>query len=856
MKGAQLILIDGNALLYRAFYAVPRLTTKKGIPTGGIYGFTRIIMKLFQEQKPNYAACAFDKGKKTFRHKQWEKYKVTRPETPHELALQIPLAQKILKGFRIPIFQDEEYEADDILATLAKKAEQSGLTTDIFTGDKDILQVVSDYIRVVQFKKGISQTKIFNPRSVEETYGIAPEQIADYLSLVGDVSDNIPGVAGIGPKTATKLLQEFGNTEKILLNLDKIPSKLVEKIKGQEAQVKLSKKLATIITDVPLEFDLESLKIKHPDNETLITIFKELEFNELIKKLNAETKETKEVVAGKKVALMPVNKSTKTEFIVYMDKKPSELKIYLSACEEENIIELNLNQEFKSSEFERCKEILSSKQIKKIGTHLKQTSVNLRNFSIDLQGIEFDIAIAAYLLDPSARDYSLNKLCVNFLNESPANLSMLTPARKIQYIKKLYRILKQELELQNMHHLFYTIEMPLIRLLADMERRGIKIDLQSLEHLLHEIQARITTTKKDIYEIAGTEFNIDSYKELSNILFKKLNLPPVKKTKTGYSTNEDVIRALSAINPDLQRIIDYRYLSKLKSSYIKPLCTLINTSTGRIHTSFSQITTATGRLASLKPNLQNIPIKEELGYKIRKCFVADKEYLFVAADYSQVELRILAHLSGDKNLISAFIRGDDIHRETAAEIFNVLPLQVTPPMRKKAKMVNFGIIYGISYFGLAQSLRISEKEAAEYINLYFSRYPGVKTFIHKTVEEAQEKGCVYTIMGRKRYTSEINSQNTRKRKLAARIAVNSRIQGSAADLIKLAMLNIYNRLQEEKLPAWIILQIHDELLIEAEKSKIDEVRKILKKEMESALNLSVPIVANTKIGSNWAEMHY
>ncbi|MBE0478815.1 DNA polymerase I [Candidatus Aerophobetes bacterium] len=859
LENVKLVLIDGNALLYRAFYALPPLMTGQGTPTGGVYGFTRILMKLLQEEKPDYIACAFDKGKKTFRHKTWEEYKITRPETPHQLSLQIPLTKKVLEGFQIPVFEEEEYEADDILATLAKKAEQFGLKVTIFTADKDILQVVSACISITQFKKGLSQTETFNPDKVKQSYGISSEQIADYLSLVGDVSDNIPGVRGIGPKTATGLIQKFGSVEELLVHIDRIPANVASKIKENEEQIKLSKKLATIVTNVPLKFELEDLKTKLPDKDTLLVIFEELEFRELIKKTKGESSEKKEkakAIPGTKILSSLANTISTSKLVVHLDKTPSGEKITLSPLDKDAIFEMDLDKDLESPAFKKLKEALSSDTVKKIGQNLKEMLVTLEGFGINLKGIEFDISIATYLINSSCKNYSLHELCVNFLDDFPHDFDLSSPSFRIQCMKKLYFVLKKELEKNKMHRLFYEIEMPLVEILAGMEVRGIKVDAVLLKDFLGEIETERRKIEKEIYEIAGEEFNINSYKELGNILFQKFNLPPVKKIKTGYSTNEDVLRTLSIINPDIKKILEYRYLSKLESSYIKPLSKLINPSTGKIHTSFSQTTASTGRLSSFKPNLQNIPVKEELGAKMRRCFVADEGYLFVSADYSQIELRILAHLSQDKKLLSAFRRGDDIHRETAAEIFNVLPLQVSSQMRREAKIVNFGIIYGMSPFGLAQSLGISEKEAEEYIHSYFNRYLGVKVFIENTIQEAQEKGFVTTIMGRRRYTPVIHSQNTRKRKLTERIAINSRIQGSAADLIKLAMVNVYKRLKKENLPAWIILQIHDELLLEVAMSKIDEVRKLVKKEMEEALRLSVPIVVNTKVGNNWAQMNY
>jgi len=865
LQKKKLILIDGNSLLYRSFYALPPLKTKNGTPTGGVYGFTRILMKLLREEKPDYIACAFDKGKKTFRHKRWKEYKSTRPETPHDLSQQGPLVKKVLDGFHIPFFEEEEYEADDILATLARKAEKAGLEVKIFTGDKDIFQILSPSISIVRFKKGISQTQVFDPEKVKKEYGILPEQIADYLSLVGDVSDNIPGVPGIGPKTATSLIQKFGSVEIILDNLEKLPSKLANKIKENMEQIKISKKLATVVTNIPLEFDLEKLKTRSIDKNNLVPIFKQLEFKELIKKFGGgdyEKKKNSQTLLLYKRASPTVETTCKLDeidkafgynLIMHLEKEASGWQIALFSPSKEAIYQLDLGKNpYRHPLFKSLKEVFTSEKIRKIGHNLKDTTVTLKRWGVQLKGVEFDTSIAAYLLNPSYANYTLKNLCINFLEEEADDPS--SPSSKVKLINKLYPILRRKLEESSLLHLFQKIEIPLVEVLAEMEHRGIKVDMETLKSFSYKIREKRKQIEKEIYQITGEKFNLNSSQQLAKILFETLNLPPLKKTKTGYSTSEEVIRALSAINPHLNKILEYRYLSKLESSYINPLSKLIDPSTGRVHTSFSQITASTGRLSSFKPNLQNIPIKEDLGKEIRKCFVANNGCLFISADYSQIELRILAHLSKDKKLTSAFLKGDDIHRETAAEIFNVLPLQVTPEMRRKAKAVNFGIIYGISPFGLARNLGISEGEAEKYIETYFNRYPGVKKYIEKTIKEAREKGFITTLMGRRRYIPTISSPNKRKRRLGERMAINSRIQGSAADLIKLAMVNLYRRLKRERLAAWIILQIHDELLVEVAHDEVEQVRKIVKKEMEEVAKLSVPIIANTKVGGNWAEM--
>ena len=851
MEKEKLILIDGNALLYRSFYALPPLTNSEGIPTGGVYGFTRILLKLLREENPTYLACAFDKGKKTFRHKEYKEYKATRPKTPQELAAQIPLIKEVLKGFNIPIFEEDGYEADDILVTLAKEAKQMGLRVEIFTGDKDILQIVSSSIYIVRFKKGISQTQLFDEEQVKKVYGVSPSQIPDYLSLVGDVSDNIPGVSGIGPVTARNLIQKFGNLENILANLEKIPPKQSKTLKEYSEQAKFSKELATLLTCVPIRVDLNKFKVSSPQKEMLFPLFKKLEFKELIKQFEPSTSLSfsfKDVSSSEKLESL-INKLSQGTFVIEVGEK----ELVFSPVQTEDVFNVVLNQKNLSKDFilNKLQPILENPDIKKIGHNLKSSILKLRKMGHNLKGLDFDTQIAAYLLNPLATSYSLKDLAFQYTGEYIEELSS---GQRVRIIKKLYPSLKDNLKKLGMWDLFSQIEMPLIEVLSAMQERGIKVDKRTLNDFLRKIREKREKLEEEIYQEVGEEFNINSSQQLGKILFEELNLPVVKRTKTGYSTDEEVLQVLSRIYPPLKKVIDYRHLFKLESTYIQPFPSLINPATGRIHTSFNQTVTATGRLSSSHPNLQNIPIREKLGEEIRRSFVAEQGYLFLSADYSQIELRILAHLSKDPNLKSAFNRGEDIHRQTAAEIFSVLPLQVTPQMRRQAKVVNFGIVYGISSYGLSRDLGISEKEAEEYINKYFNRYPKVKEYIEKTLERARKNHYVTTLTGRRRYLPDINSSNRRRREFAERTAINSPIQGGAADLIKIAMINLYRRLKKERTDAWILLQIHDELLFEVPYKKIEEVKRIVKVEMEGAMKLSVPLLVDIKTGKNWADM--
>ena len=857
-KEEKLILIDGNALLYRAFYALPPLTNSKGTPTGAVYGFTRMLMKLLQERQPQYIACAFDKGKKTFRHRKFKDYKANRPSMPEELVMQIPLVKEVLEAFRIPIFEDEEYEADDLLGTLAKKGEEKGLRVEILTGDKDIFQIISPSIYILRPKKGITETHLFNEEEVKKEFGISSSQIVDFLSLAGDSSDNIPGVPSIGPVTAKGLIQKFKTLENLLDNLEELPSKKRDLLRKYIPQAKLSKKLATIITTVPLKINLKEFKVSRPEKDLLFALFKRLEFKKLIKEFapsisqSSQTPDYYEIAAPEKLKNL-ASKLRKTSFTLDMEKDKKTEGIAFSLKDEAPYwLPLEGTRIKKDLILKELTPIFEDAQIKKIGHNLKRVILQLKRLGINLTGLGFDTQLAAYLLNPLASNYSLGDLCLNYLGTNiPEELH---PTKKVKLIEELSTSLEERLKKESLWNLFNEVEMPLVGILAKMQEKGIKIDKAILKEFLKEIKEKREKIEEEVYEEVGQRFNINSPKQLGKILFEKLNLPPLKKTKTGYSTNEEVLQALSLLRPSISKILEYRRLFKLETTYLKPFPELINPETGRIHTSFNQTVTATGRLSSSGPNLQNIPIRNKLGERLRKAFVVEKEYLFLSGDYSQIELRFLAHVSGDNNLKSAFLENEDIHRQTAAEIFDVLPLEVTAPMRRKAKVVNFGIVYGMSPRGLSKDLGISYKEAQDYIQRYFKRYPEVKKYINKTLEEAQKRGYVTTLMGRKRALPGISSPHRRTREFAERTAINSPIQGGAADLIKLAMINLERRFKKEKLGVYIILQIHDELLFEVPEAEIGITRKIVKQEMEKAMKLSVPLLVETKVGKNWGEM--
>lgn len=857
-KEEEFILIDGNALFYRAFYALPSFANMEGIPTGAVYGFIRMLMKLLREEKPQYIACAFDKGRKTFRHQKSKDYKANRPAMPQELVAQIPLIKETLEAFRIPIFEEEEYEADDILGTLAKKGEKEGLRVKILTGDKDLLQVVTSSIFVLRPKKGISETHLFDEEEVKKELGVSPSQIADFLALAGDSSDNISGVPGIGKVTAKALIKEFDSLENLLENLEELPPKKRELIKRYIPQAKLSKELATIITSVPIEINIEQLKVKEPDKNILFSLFKKLNFKGLMKesalqepqKTNYE--DYNEISTYQELEVI-VSKLKKTPFALAVKESENSEGIAFSLREGASYwLPLQQTKIKKDFIIGKLSPILEDSKIKKTAHNFKKLIFKIKEWEINLGGLNFDTELAAYLLNPLASNYSLRDLSLNYLGIDPGQ--EFHPVKRAKLTGELAFLLEKRLKEENLWDLFLKVEIPLVEVLVEMQERGIKVNKVILEEFLQDIKKKGERLKEEIYQEVGERFNINSSKQLGKILFEKLNLPPIKKTKTGYSTDEEVLQALSLIRPSLTKILEYRRLFKLETSYIKPLPGLINPRTGRIHTSFNQTVTATGRLSSSQPNLQNIPIRNKLGERLRKAFLAERGYLFISADYSQIELRLLAHLSGDANLKSAFLRGEDIHRQTAAEIFQVLPLQVTAQMRRKAKIVNFGILYGISPYGLSRDMGISQKEAEEYIQRYFERYRKVKEYIDRTLERARKQRYVTTLMGRKRPLPGILASNKKRREFAERTAINSPIQGGAADLVKLAMVNLHRRLKKENCHAYIILQIHDELLLEVRENQIETVRKIVKQEMEQVILLSVPLIVNTKIGKNWGDM--
>lgn len=870
-----LVLIDGNSLLYKAYYALPLLTNSEGLYTNGVYGFTVMLFKIFEDYKPDYIAVAFDKKAPTFRHKEYEQYKANRKGMPEELVQQLPLLKDVIRGFNIPILEIEGYEADDIIGTVAKKAEEMNIRVFIVTGDRDSLQLVSDNITSVISKKGTTDVDVYTPAEVKRIFGVWPAQITDYKGLAGDKSDNIPGVPGIGNKTAASLLSEYNTLENLLANLETVNKKKIKELLTEyREQAVLSKKLATIETNIPIELEIDELKIKPWDGKVLREIFSRLEFRSLMGKLpEIETHEEIEdgfclEIASALEAFRNISKDAIA--IDYAIGKGQLLYLALYDGKIGYFFQTEGNDE---AFLEVLKPLFEDGKIKKLTYNIKAFMTYLGKKGICLKGVEFDAAIAAYLINSIDSEYPLSTLTRDYLGYSiKEDYELLGQGKnrldyrdvqiekirthagnRVKAIYELYEPMIARLKEDGSFELYERIEIPLIEVLSSMEQIGFKIDKNELNELAKEFDFDIDRLKNEIYELAGEEFNINSPKQLSYILFEKLKLPVIKKTKTGYSTDAEVLDELSSQHNIVDKILRYRTLVKLRNTYISGFIKLLDDD-DRLHTTFMQTVTSTGRISSTEPNLQNIPVRDEAGRRIRKIFIPrDDAHLIMSADYSQIELRVLAHLSGDINLIDAFLSNEDIHARTASEVFGVPLEKVTPQMRRSAKAVNFGIIYGISDFGLAKDLKISRNEAQEYIDSYFRRYPGVKAYLEQCIEQARKKGYVTTIYNRRRYIPEINSKNYSIRSFGERIAMNTPIQGSAADIIKAAMDVVYHQLKEAHLDSQLILQVHDELILDVAISELEMVKGIVKNSMENVIVLKVPLVVDISVGRNWFE---
>ena len=869
-KQKRFLVLDGSSLIFRAFYALPGLSDSHGQPTGAIFGFSNMLTKLMAEQQPDLMVLAFDKSRHTFRTERYADYKGTRDKTPEELLSQFPLLREFAANMGIPFLEKDNYEADDIIGTLATQAAAKGYDVRVITGDRDALQLVRPNLRVLLTKKGISEIKDYDTAAFEEEYGFEPLKLIDLKGLMGDTSDNIPGVPGVGPKTASKLLLAYGSVENVLAHVGEVSGKkLKENLQTYADQARLSKELATIELHVPdLAFAEEDYRIQ-PDMEKMQAFCDDHELRAVwrnFERLYGPAELALDLDGGENGAAAQdlsydlwdeeaVKTAAKAPYLavsgIFSGLAPFVSLEGLAVvagpdAEKAGFVARD------SAAFPALLQLLESDQQAVVFGLKRYDQAGLRG-----QKAFFDVELAAYLLEPERSKYALSELSQKYLQEAAPESFDDEKAQAVweaKAISRLYPLLGAKLEEEKLTHLMDTIELPLVEVLAAMEQNGVYVNRAHLAEKTEEVADRLQKIEAAIYEMAGHDFNLNSPKQLGVVLFEELGLPVRKKTKTGYSTNAEVLESLRLEHPIIEQILAYRLWSKLKSTYLDGIAGLIRTDTGRIHTSFNQTVTATGRLSSSDPNLQNIPVRTEEGRMIRALFEPGEGYDYLlSADYSQIELRLLAHMSGDENFIDAFKRGQDIHARMAAEVFGIPLDEVTPELRRHAKAVNFGIVYGISDFGLARNLHISRKEAGDYISRYFTRYPGVRAFMDKVVAEAHETGYVTTMFGRRRELPAIKSRNFNQRMLAERMAMNTPIQGTAADVIKLAMIAAYRKLREAGVKSRILLQVHDELVLEVKESEIETVQAILHEAMEHVVSLSVPLSIDVHWGRNWAE---
>lgn len=869
----KLLIIDSNSILNRAFYGIHLLSTADGTPTNAIYGFLNILIKLINEQKPDYLCMAFDVKAPTFRHKQFSEYKAQRKPMPEGLAAQMPIARELVRTLGVPVLELAGYEADDIIGTVSAFCEKENVECMIATGDKDDLQLATDKTKVILTvtKQGTNETVIYDDKAVFEKYGVTPTEFIDVKALMGDSSDNIPGVAGIGEKTALKLIQENHSIEKIYENPDEagVKGAMLEKLKNGMESAFMSKELATIIKDVPIDFSFEACEFSggiSDESGELFELLSKLELNSIIKRLGL-VKKTKEY-----------DKDWFDDFEICDDinifSNADELCCYfeffddaisgVSVSDGKKTFAAKVGNSYGVSELEAMIiPIIENENIKKLVYDVKEAYVYFSG-KAEFKNVYADAAIAAYLVNPARSEYSIegvlneNMGIIIEADNSGAQLSLLDEpendivlAKKAFIIKPLWEKLYEKMRSYGQEDLYFNVELPLVRVLADMQIKGFCIDREELKNFGDNLKIEIDRLTDAIYQAAGEEFNINSTKQLGVILFEKLGLDAVKKTKTGYSTNIEVLEKLKGKHPIIEMLMEYRHLTKLKSTYCDGMLSLIDEN-GRIHSVFNQTVTLTGRISSTEPNLQNIPTRTPLGRELRKMFIApDDEHILIDADYSQIELRVLAHIADDEVMKEAFLKEEDIHTVTASQVFDTPLFMVTPDQRSSAKAVNFGIVYGIGEYSLAQDLKISVKRAKEYISNYLEKYIGVREYMQQIKERAKTDGYVKTLMNRIRFIPELRSSNYNIRQFGERVALNTPIQGTAADIIKLAMVRVVDRMKKEGLESELILQVHDELIIEAKKSEADAVQKILKEEMENAMMLSVPLVADMKCGRRW-----
>jgi DNA polymerase-1 len=911
-KKERLFLIDGSALAYRSYFAFFKnpLINSKGVNTGGILGFTNTLMKIIREEQPDYIACVFDTRAPTFRHKLYSEYKATREKMPEELTEQFPVIRKMVEAFQIPLLEEEGYEADDVIGTIVKKAEAEGLDIYIVTGDKDFMQLISERVHMYILGRGNS-LQIIGPREVEEKLGVKPHQVIDFMGLMGDSSDNVPGVPGVGPKTAKELIDAFGSLERVLQGADQIQKpKLRESILGHKEQAKLSKELVTICTEVPVTLNIQDFRSKSIDRQRVVDLFQELEFRRLMDELpeSADKPKIPEIGNYHTIATLPELDTFISDLaripMFAVDLETTSLDPILADIVgfsfswmegEAFYIPVQFPEMGRSDKnfgvdpkealpliLKKLKPILEDPEIHKCGQNIKYDMRVLSKHGVVLKGVDFDTMIAAYLINPGARQFGIDALALEYLNiqkiptkeligtgQKQITMDLVTLEKIAEYACedadvafRLRGLLEPRLSESKMDKLFSQVEMPLVEVLAQLEDNGVRLDTAFLAEMSKNMETQLERLREEIYEIAGETFNINSTQQLGKIMFEKLKVHELagskrpKKTKTGYATDIRVLESLSPLHPLPRKVLEYRQFMKLKSTYVDALPALVNPVTHRVHTSFNQAVAATGRLSSSDPNLQNIPIRTDMGREIRRAFVPDHDgWVLLSADYSQIELRIMAHLSGDDTLITSFQNNEDVHKRTALEIFDISLDEVTEDHRRMAKTINFGIMYGMGPFGLARRLEISFEEAQNFITAYFARYPKVNDFIAQTIARAHEDGFVMTLLNRRRYLPELRSSNRNIREFGERTAVNTPIQGTAADLIKVAMIGIANQIKQQSIQGKMILQIHDELVFDVPESEADFLSELVRREMEGAIELSVPVKVDIGIGANWYEAH-
>ena len=884
----RLFLIDGSSYIYRAYFAIRHLSNSRGEATNAIYGFVNMLLKVVREQQPDHLAVVFDAKGPTFRKQLYPAYKAHRAQMPEDLVPQIPVIKEVVKAFNMPAIEKQGFEADDIIATLAKQFAAEGLEVMVVTGDKDLMQVVSEKIRLLDTMKD----QVSGLAEVAARFGGTPDKVIEVQALAGDSSDNIPGVPGVGEKTAVKLIQEFGSVENLLAHLDQVKGKLQEKLRENADLARLSKQLVTLKDDVPLDLDYDNFALTPPDNAALTTLFKELEFHKLLQEFSSDERASGEGYRGvlsasdldalvaelKAAERFAFDTETTSLDAVRADLvglsfavRPGEAwyipvgHYYLGVPEQLD----------RTMVLERLRPLFEDPQKPKIGQNAKYDALVLRRAGITVAGITVDTMLASYLANPAASSHGMDALAAELLGYKTISYKEMTGSGKNQIgfaevevekaivyaaedadiTLRLAQKLEPQLKEAGQEQLFHDVEMPLMDILTDMEWSGVRIDADFLGALSQEMAGKLAALEKTIFELAGGPFNVASPKQLGEVLFERLKLPRGRKTKTGWSTDVEVLTGLAAEQPIAARLLEHRSLSKLKGTYCDALPKLVNPDTGRIHTSFNQAVTATGRLSSSDPNLQNIPIRSEEGGRIREAFVPAEGNLLLSADYSQVELRLLAHLADEAVLKEAFAKGEDIHARTASEVFGVFPEMVTAEMRRQAKTINFGVIYGMGAFSLGKDLGIPTREAQAFIDNYFARYPGIRAFMESKRQEAREKLYVTTLLGRRCAVPEIHSKNGAVRSYAERNAINYPIQGSAADLIKVAMVNVHRRLEKEGLAAKMVLQVHDELVFDVPEAELAAVEALVRQEMEGAIPLSVPLVVDIGTGRNWREAH-